>query len=131
MSWLEATARPAASRPEIDQPAAPVPGDRTGSLNTTRMVSSETAVALRTDGGTESTRGSGEAASRGFRAASRTASTSISSMPVAPRSAAAPPNASVWSSVPFPSRPVTGRGSPPEDRATDAYAPGPAQTSSV
>ena len=129
-SWLKAaTARPAASRPEIDQPAAP--GADTGSPNTTRMVPDETAVAPATKGGWPSASPIVAFPTRGFWAASRTAAALASSEPVAPGPAGSPPNATVWTAVPFPSRPETGRGSPPEDSATDAYAPGPARTGSV
>ena len=118
-SWLDATEMPSASPPDTDQPAAPVPGDETGLSNSTRMVSSETAVALRIDGCGATVRLSGERAASGFPLASTTADTSSARLPVAPGSAAAPPNETVWVSVPFPSKPATGLGSPPESSETD------------
>ena len=122
-SWLEATARPAASRPEIDQPAAPVPGDRTGSLNTTRMVSSETAVALRTDGDWPS------ASARGIVSVlsnmsdpDDTAVPLMSTWPVAFGGAPPGENVSVWMWPPLPptSSPVTFRRCP--STTSDEYA---------
>ena len=114
-SWLDATARPAASPPETDQPAAPAPGASTGSLNATCMVSSETAVAPSAEGDwpSDSTVGIAASSSRMPRPDS-TAEPLISMLPVA--FGGAPPGENVrvwrWPSAPPPSRPVMFLGCP-------------------
>ena len=123
MSWLEATAMPAASPPDTDHPPAPAPGASTGSSNTTRMASRDAAVALRTDGGWVSPSTIGPSSPSASMAASRMAAESTSSEPVSSWPTGLPPNDTVCTAVPFPPISVTRRGSPPESSETDAYAP--------
>ena len=113
----DATARPSASSPDTDQPPCPaVPCARTGSLNSTRIRSSETAVAPDTAGAWPSVSPwLNDAVPSGLLRSSRTDAAVILTEPVAFGGASAGVNEIVWVSAPGlppPARPVTVRCTP-------------------